>query len=50
MIDSKILFEVGGKEKTFNQIAGIDNSYILADDIEMPIGHKLPLWIVGMEY
>lgn len=49
-IDGNIIFEVGGHDKTFDQIADIPNSYILADNIEYPIGHKLPLWIIGLTY
>lgn len=47
-IDGKIVFEVGGEDKSFDQIADIPNSYILADNLEYPIGKKLPLWIVGL--
>ncbi|MBQ5540461.1 MAG: ATP-binding protein [Bacteroidales bacterium] len=50
LIDGKIVFEVGGKDKTFDQIAGLPDSYILADNMEIPVGKKLPLWIIGMEY
>jgi len=49
-VDGKFTFEVGGKEKTFAQIADIPNSYVLADGLEFPIGKKLPLWIVGLVY
>lgn len=49
-IDGHWIFEVGGREKNFNQIANIEDSFILADDIEMPVGHKLPLWLVGFAY
>ncbi len=49
-VDGKITFEVGGKEKTFEQIADIPDSYILADSMEYPIGKKLPLWLVGFLY
>lgn len=49
-IDGKITFEVGGPDKRFYQIADIPNSYVLADNLEFPIGKKLPLWIVGMGY
>lgn|SRR5574344_525703 len=49
-IDGKYIFEVGGKSKTFTQIADIPKSFILADDIEVPIGHKLPIWTVGFLY
>lgn len=50
LIDGEITFEVGGQDKTFDQIAGVPNSYILADMMEYPIGKKLPLWIVGLLY
>ena len=50
LIDGKITFEVGGQNKTFDQIANMPNSFILADMMEFPIGNKLPLWIVGMTY
>ena len=49
-IDGKITLEVGGKDKSFEQIADIPNSYILADSMEFPIGKKLPLWLVGFLY
>ena len=49
-IDGKITLEVGGKDKSFEQIADIPNSYILADSMEFPIGKKLPLWLVGLLY
>ena len=49
-IDGKITIEVGGKDKSFDQIADIPNSYILADSMEFPIGKKLPLWLVGLLY
>ena len=49
-VDGKITFEVGGKDKTFDQIADVPNSYILADNIEFPIGKKLPIWLIGFIY
>lgn len=49
-IDGTYLFEVGGADKTFRQIADMPKSYILADDIELPIGKKLPLWLMGFLY
>lgn len=39
-----------GKDKGFNQIADLPDSYIFADDIESPIGAKLPLWMLGFLY
>ena len=49
-IDGNITVEVGGQDKTFDQIADIPDSYILADMMEYPIGKKLPLWMVGLTY
>ena len=49
-VDGKIICEVGGRDKSFEQIANIKDSYILADSMEHPIGKKLPLWIVGLLY
>lgn len=49
-VDGKWIFEVGGEKKTFDQIADLPDSYILADDIEMPHGNKLPLWMIGFLY
>ncbi len=49
-VDGKWTFEVGGNGKSFHQIADIPNSFILADDIEMPRGNKLPLWMIGFLY
>ena len=50
LVDRHITFEVGGQDKTFDQIAELPDSYVLADMMEYPIGKKLPLWIVGMMY
>ena len=49
-VDGKFTFEVGGKDKSFQQIANIPNSYILADNLDFPIGKKLPIWLVGLIY
>ena len=49
-IDGLITVEVGGKDKSFEQIADIPHSYIFADDIEFPVGKKLPLWMAGLLY
>lgn len=49
-VDDKYRFEVGGRSKSFAQIANIPDSYILADDIEMPVGNMLPIWLVGFLY
>lgn len=50
VVDHKYTFEVGGSGKSFDQIADIPDSFILADNLEYATGRKLPLWIVGMTY
>lgn len=49
-VNSSITFEVGGRDKSFEQIADLPNSYVLADQIAMPVGKKLPLWLIGFMY
>ena len=49
-IDGKYTFEIGGRNKNFTQIAGVKDSYIFADDRDMPDGAKLPLWMLGFLY
>ena len=50
LVDGKYTFEVGGKNKSFKQIKEIPNSYVVADDIEVGHGNKIPLWLFGMMY
>ena len=49
-VDDKYTFEIGGRSKDFSQIAGLKDSYIFADDWDMPDGAKLPLWMLGFLY
>jgi predicted AAA+ superfamily ATPase len=49
-IDNKYVFEVGGQNKTREQIKGIENSYIAADGIEYGFKDKIPLWLFGFLY
>lgn len=49
-IDGQYLFEVGGKGKTFKQIADIPDSFVVNDDTEIGFGNKIPLWMFGFLY
>jgi len=49
-IDRKYTFEVGGKNKTTEQIQGAKNSFIAADDIEYGNSKRIPLWLFGFMY
>lgn len=50
LVDDEMLFEVGGKNKTFHQVKSHENSYLACDDIERGIGNKIPLWLFGFLY
>ncbi len=48
--EEKYTFEVGGKNKSFNQIKDLPDSYIASDDLEVGIGNKIALWLFGFLY
>jgi hypothetical protein len=49
-LDDTYLFEIGGKNKSFKQIKDMQNSYVVADDMEVGFGNKIPLWLFGFLY
>ena len=49
-ISNRYTVEIGGKNKSFEQIKNIENSFVLSDDIEMGFGSKIPLWLFGFLY
>ncbi|EDM35311.1 hypothetical protein PBAL39_13802 [Pedobacter sp. BAL39] len=50
LINGKHVIEVGGKKKTYKQIAGVEAAFIAADEIEIGFGNKIPLWLFGLLY
>jgi hypothetical protein len=50
LVDNKYTFEVGGKNKTTSQIQGVENSWLVKDDIVHPVGRAIPLWLFGFLY
>lgn len=50
LIDEKYTVEIGGKNKGFEQIKDLPNSYVVSDDIEVGFGNKIPLWLFGFLY
>ena len=50
VLDEKYTFEIGGKNKSFEQIKDVSNSYVVADDIEIGFNHKIPLFLFGFLY
>jgi predicted AAA+ superfamily ATPase len=49
-VDEKYIFEIGGKNKNFKQIKDIENSFVVADDIEVGFENKIPLYLFGFLY
>jgi predicted AAA+ superfamily ATPase len=45
-----LIFEVGGKNKTKKQIAGLSEAYLVKDDIVFGYQNTIPLWHFGMSY
>ncbi len=50
VVGGKYTFEVGGKHKNAAQLAGLENAFVVADDLEVGFGHKIPLWLFGFLY
>lgn len=50
LVEDKYLFEVGGKNKSFEQIADVPNSFLAVDDTEVGHGNRIPLWLFGFTY
>ena len=50
LVDETYTFEIGGAKKSFNQIKDVENSFVVADDIEVGFGAKIPLWLFGFLY
>ena len=49
LVEERVI-EVGGKNKSGEQIDSIENAIIAADDIELGYGSKIPLWLFGFLY
>lgn len=50
IVDGAYHFEVGGKNKTMKQPAGINNSFLAIDNIEFGYKKSIPLWLFGFLY
>lgn len=49
-LDETYNFEIGGKNKTKKQLAGVENGYLALDNIELGFGNEIPLWLFGLLY
>ncbi len=50
VVDDFYIFEIGGKNKSFEQIKDMPESFVAADDIEVGFKNKIPLWLFGFIY
>ena len=50
LVDGSFLFEIGGKNKSGQQLVDVANSFIAADEIEAGFRNKVPLWLFGFLY
>jgi predicted AAA+ superfamily ATPase len=50
LLENKYTIEIGGKSKTQHQIAGVENAFIVKDNIEVGNDNIVPLWLFGFLY
>lgn len=50
MVDNKYVFEVGGPSKSFEQINGVPNSYLVIDSVVSKGANRIPMWLFGLMY
>ena len=50
LLDERYVFEIGGHSKSFKQIKDVENSFVVADEIEVGYDTKVPLWLFGFLY
>ena len=50
MVNDTYLFEVGGANKTFEQIKDVPNSFLAIDNTETGYKNRIPLWLFGFLY
>ncbi|MEQ9290159.1 MAG: AAA family ATPase [Cyclobacteriaceae bacterium] len=50
LVNNKYSFEIGGRDKKRAQIQGLDNAFVVKDDIAFGSGNIIPIWMFGMMY
>ncbi|MDR2801763.1 MAG: AAA family ATPase [Prevotellaceae bacterium] len=50
LVNKKLTFEVGGKNKTTQQIKAVKNAFVAADNLEYGHHNTIPLWLFGFLY
>lgn len=47
LVNKTTLFEIGGRKKDYTQIKDQPSAYLACDDLEVGVGHRIPLWLFG---
>lgn len=50
LVDNRYLFEMDDKNKTFDQIRDLPDSFLAVDETEVGYANRIPLWIFGLMY
>ena len=50
LVNDSYTFEIGGKNKTRQQINTVNDAYTVKDNIETGVNQTIPLWIFGFLY
>jgi len=50
IVDEQYVFEVGGRSKTQKQIKDAEQGWVVADNLEVGVERKIPLWLFGFLY
>ena len=50
LIDNRWTAEIGGKSKGKQQLAGLEDGFVAAADLEIGYQRKIPLWLFGFLY
>lgn len=50
LVEGKYTLEIGGKNKPEKQIKTATQAFVVADDLEVGYGNKIPIWLFGFLY
>jgi predicted AAA+ superfamily ATPase len=50
LVDEQYYIEVGGPHKKSRQLTSLPEAYLVKDDLMLPVGRNLPLWMFGFLY
>ncbi len=50
IVNDRMVFEIGGKNKTATQLKGLKDAYLALDGLEIGAGNRIPLYLFGFLY